>query len=839
MKQFLFWLLLIFNITFCFSQTEIRNLNKDWQFRFDSSETWMPASVPGSVITDIFKNGIIPDPYASENESLIRKLENHGFVYRLNFNIDPVTLNHDSISVIFHGIDTYCDVFLNKQKILSAGNMFRIFKTEVKSFLQNGSNELVLVFHPAMKTASDDLKKWPYKLPADSDKGEEKTSIFTRKAPYHYGWDFSPRFAFPAIWKKIELLAWSNARIENVFVNTVQANEQSARVKIYAEFSCSKKEKYHFILDGFHTDQHDIDTILELKPGRQIIEKVINISHPKLWWPQGLGDANLYPVKFKLLKRNKAIDSLKLEAGIRTVRLEQQKDSIGESFRFYVNDKPIFAKGANLVPPDMFMSQVDSNRYATLVELASGAHFNMLRIWGGGVYGDDEFFRLCDHNGILVWQDFMFACSFYPIDQQKLDNIKAEAIDNIIRLRNHASLALWCGNNEIDEAWHNWGYQKAYGWSLKDSADIWQQYETLFKQELPSLVNSFDPGRNYISTSPSFGWGRAQSMTYGDSHYWGIWWGMQDFSVYREKTGRFMSEYGFQALPDKNTIDYFAPGESDISKGSLLAHQKHPTGFQTINEYMKREFDIPQDFSDYIYLSQILQAKGLGIAFRAHRMNPRCDGTLYWQFNDCWPGISWSSVDYFGRPKALYYEAKRCFSNYLPVFEVSNDSLNILLLSDSDLISDSLQLTLFNVNGSELWKSVTLPKKHNNRTFSAGTWPLSFFIDKGNADEIILLASMKNDKEKRQIFSFVPIRKLKLELPEIKVRNLYENNQIITVFSSNKPALYVHPEFENDFIAPDDFFMLFPGFEVKIPGGKLPVLGGIRMLNTLLSNPVK
>lgn len=800
----------------------------------------MPANVPGSVVTDLFRNGVIPDPYKGENEVTIMKLENHGFTYRTFFSVATETWNQDSISLVFHGLDTYCEVFLNGSKILTAGNMFRTYKINVKPYLKKDENELTVVFYPAMKTASDELKRWPYKLPADSDKGDLKTSIFTRKAPYHYGWDFAPRFIFPAIWKKIELLAWSNIRIENVFVRTMRVDKQEAKVKISAELACSRAGKYRFTVSGFQDGKPDVDTILKLIPGRHLFEKEITVVSPHLWWPRGSGDANLYTIKFEIRKKDDLIDSLSSLAGIRTIRLEQKTDSIGENFKLYVNEKPIFARGANMVPPDMFMHQVDSSRYADIVQLASDAHFNMIRIWGGGIYADDEFYHLCDLNGILVWQDFMFACSFYPIDNEKLGNIKTEATDNILRLRNHACLALWCGNNEIDEAWHNWGYQKAYGWSPEDSAIIWHQYEKLFKEVLPSLVQNADPCRAYISTSPQFGWGLTKSMTHGDSHYWGIWWGMQDFSVYREKTGRFMSEYGFQALPNRKTIDYFASGETDVFSGSLAAHQKHPTGFRTINEYMKREFEIPEDFNEYIFLSQVLQAKGLGIAFRAHRMNPHCDGTLYWQLNDCWPGISWSSIDYFGRPKALYYEAKKCFDAQLPVFESHNDTLVALLLSDDETKpQDSLRLSLFHVNGTLLWEAVLPLKLFNSRAFFAGNWPMSFFTSKGKPDELILLASMNQNSQNRQVYTFVPLKELKLQSPEIKIRNLNENGHTFMVFSSTKPALYVHPEFDEDFVASDDFFMLFPGFDVKISSTGTPVITGIQMLNQLLSHPPK
>jgi beta-mannosidase len=345
------------------------------------------------------------------------------------------------------------------------------------------------------------------------------------------------------------------------------------------------------------------------------------------------------------------------------VNLIQEKDSIGQSFYFAVNGKPTFMKGANWIPADVFLPRISKQRYRDLLLAAKEANFNMLRVWGGGIYEDDYFYSLCDSLGIYVWQDFMFAGAMYPADEHFIENIKQEAIDNILRLRKFKCIVLWCGNNEIDEAWHNWGWQKQFHISEKDSTTLWTEYKRIFDDLLPSLLKQYDPGRPYISSSPLYGWGRQQSMTHGDSHYWGMWWGMDDINIMKHKIPRFMSEYGMQAMPSLKTIQQFAlPTDMDTSSVIIKLHQKHSTGFQTLTNYLAMEKIKCNSFQSFITATQELQSRALTTAIQAQlHSNGRCMGSLLWQFNDCWPVCSWSIVDYYGCKKKAYYTVQKLY----------------------------------------------------------------------------------------------------------------------------------------------------------------------------------
>ena len=345
------------------------------------------------------------------------------------------------------------------------------------------------------------------------------------------------------------------------------------------------------------------------------------------------------------------------------VKLVQENDSIGQSFYFTVNGKPTFMKGANWIPADVFLPRLTKQRYRQLLLAAKEANFTMLRVWGGGIYEDDAFYDLCDSLGIYVWQDFMFAGAMYPGDSSFLDNVKQEVTDNILRLRKHKCIVLWCGNNEIDEAWHNWGWKEQYHLTSADSTKLWNDYRTLFHQLIPSLVKQYDSGRQYIASSPLYGWGRQQSMTHGDSHYWGMWWGMDSISMMSKKIPRFMSEYGMQAMPNIESIRRFATNaDMDTSSVVMKIHQKHPTGFKTLNNYLQMEKIPVTDFASFISATQELQCRALETAIKAQRhSNGRCMGSLLWQFNDCWPVCSWSIVDYYGRKKKGYETVKKLY----------------------------------------------------------------------------------------------------------------------------------------------------------------------------------
>lgn len=809
----------IFSITILFicvfSRAQIQNipLHSNWTFQCDSMEKPLPATVPGNCYLDLMDHGIIPDVYFGDNADKYQWPGEIEFVYTMKFDFDEIINEKTNIDLVFYGLDTYASIYLNNSLVQETNNMFIQWEIPVQKLLKN-QNELKIVFHPAVEIAIPIKEAYPYDLPADSDHGEQKTSIFTRKAGYHYGWDFAPRFTGCGIWKPVELRIWEDARIENVYYRTVSIKNNKAKMKATCELNWDAKGEYKIKISGFNQKLPILDTIYHIgnEWGDNILRYEFELENPSLWWPNGIGEANLYPAKIELLKDGVLIDSDERNIGIRTIDLVQTKDSIGESFYFRVNGEKIFAQGANWVPPDMFLSPRDSGKYENLIALAHDAHFNMLRVWGGGVYADDYFYELCDQNGILVWQDFMFSCAFYPFDNSIANNLSHEAPDNVVRIRNHPSLALWCGNNEIDEAWHNWGYQEKYNWSEEDSVNIWSQYKGLFHDFLPEVLLYNDPATDYITTSPKYGWGRPQSMTHGDSHYWGVWWGNQPFEIYKEKTGRFMSEFGFQALPDETTLMKMSGKVNSIWNPQWKTHQKHPTGFETINTYMEREFNIPEDPYDYAYLSQILQARGLSVAFISHREKEWCDGSLFWQFNEPWPGINWSAVDYFGKPKALYYEAKRCLAPQYVYAEEKNDTVYINLLNSDILKKGELQVSLFNTDGEELYsEKVFLSFIKKDEVLAK--YPSQKFTEMGEKQDLILYFrfSQQGILLSENFHAFLPLGELNLKEPEFSFESCASQRFILR---TKRPALYVHPV--TDKIQTDDYFILMPGYSKKV-----------------------
>ncbi len=720
MKKYIVFLCVIATSNL-FAQTQRIELNQNWTFKKEQDTKWLPAAVPGTVHTDLMQNKLIPDPFFGTNEKDVQWVENENWEYQTQFTATKEMLANQNIELVFKGLDTYAEIELNNQKIASTDNMFREWRYDVKKLLKEGDNILKIKFLSPYKTALPVFDKIPYALPADNDRGEKHTSVVTRKAPYQFGWDWGPRLLTSGIWKPVYLELSNTAKIRNVQIVQKSLTKEKAELEIRTTFESFDSKTIFLKVSYQPKDYVSIQDLrimpLTLKKGIQTYISAVTINNPKLWWCNGLGDAQLYDITVYLTSTDHlTLDSLEEHIGLRTIEVVQEPDSVGKSFYFKVNGVPVFMKGANTIPFDNFLPRVTKDVYKNYIQQAAQSNINMLRVWGGGIYEDDEFYNQCDENGILVWQDFMFACSFYPGDTAFLNNVKAEAEQNIIRLRNHPSLALWCGNNEIDEAWHNWGYQAANKYSVKDSTEIWENYKALFHKLLPEVIAQND-SRFYWASSPQFGWGRPQSLKQGDSHYWGIWWGDSAFSTYKNKVGRFMSEYGFQAFPDKQTFKQYMPDfDRAFSSPTAQTHQKNWKGYPTIKKYMGWEYKIPEKLDDYIYTSQILQAYGIKTAIEAHRKAmPYCMGSLYWQFNDCWPVISWSGIDYTGRWKALQYFVKKAFASDLIVIDTTDKNTDIWIVSDK-LQDEKATLTvrLMDFSGKTLYKKSTKINKKGN-----------------------------------------------------------------------------------------------------------------------------
>lgn len=797
----------------------ILNPCKNWQFRKKGDTVWMPATVPGTVHTDLFANGKIPDPFADDNEKKLQWIENEDWEYSCTFDVDSTFLLQKNIVLVFEGLDTYAKVYLNDKLLLTADNMFRQWEIDCKSQLRAKKNQLKIIFESAVKKGRQDSLVSPYILPGDS-------RVFTRKAQYQYGWDWGPRFVTCGIWKAVYLKSW-----ENICVGDVQLLQQSfdstlASLSANIEMSCQQGDSCNLIIINNNDENILQSEKIFLRKGQNQIHVPFEIEHPQLWWPNGYGKQYLYELIILILKNDKVIHADTLKTGIRKIELVQKADSIGKSFYFKVNDAPVFMKGTNFIPADNFLPRVSKTDYENLVNDAAQCNMNMLRVWGGGTYADDYFYKLCDEKGVLVWQDFMFACAMYPGDSAFLENVKQEIICNVKKLRNHSSIALWCGNNEIDEGWKNWEWQKQFKMSSKDSTIIWKNYLSLFDSLIPSVLKTYDPVRPYWPSSPQIGWGRKESLMQGDSHYWGVWWGMEPFSIYKKKIGRFMSEYGFQGFPVEQTVNAFsADGKISLTSKYLNAHEKHPTGFETISSYMKSEYKIPTDLDNYIYVSELLQANGMKTAIDAHRMaKPYCMGSLYWQFNDCWPVVSWSGSDYFGRWKAMQYIVKKAFQPIVVISETSGGMIKTSIASDEmKAVKGILKCSLIDFSGIKLWeKDTAIIVNANSSQSFLKVKIMSMIKDTSQLHSAVFMAKLfsADSLVSEDLFYFYPVKNLKLKDVYIQKELITKNEKTFLKLKSNYLAKNICITLDNKYIKlSDNYFDLLPNesIEIRIP----------------------
>ena len=668
-------------------------LDSDWAFRSFHSQEFLPATVPGNVHADLLDNGVIEDPFIGTNETKVQWVSDSLWVYQTHFKTTSNILNKDNIQLNFQGLDTYAKVYLNDQLILTADNAFRTYKVNVKGHILP-NNILSVQFAPTKIKAEIQANSLDYVLP-------EGERVFTRKAQFQYGWDWGPKLNTMGIWKPVTLEAWDDTKIDNVYFEKKSYTTDKARFTVIVTLSTPPKKSSEIRVT---VGGKNFSTIVQSE-GTNRLEVPVVIEDPIFWWPHNLGVPHLYEVDVQLISQNTLTDKITLKHGIRTVSLVTEKDEYGQSFYFNVNGKPVYMKGANYIPQHSLQNRVSDTNYETLLDNVVAANMNMLRVWGGGIYENDIFYDLCDQKGLLVWQDFMYACAMYPGDDKFLQNAKQEAEDQLFRLRNHPSLALFCGNNESSEGWHRWGWQNGKTQSQRNK--IWGDYLKLFDSLLPNLVRKHTQ-LDYWESSPKYGRGNPKYQFEGDAHDWWVWHDGYPFEHFQDAVPRFMSEFGFQSFPSEEVLSFInSSPDIKLKTDAVKSHQKHHRGFELMDLYMERDYLIPAAAADYVYLSQLVQARGLRLGIEAHRRSiPYNMGTLYWQLNDCWPGISWSSIDHFGNWKALHYEAKHAFENVLVSFERVEGQIHIYVVNDAlEGVEAPLELKLLNFDGELLWES--------------------------------------------------------------------------------------------------------------------------------------
>lgn len=686
------------------AQSQTYVLDKGWEFSQAGSNEWMSARVPGTVHQDLLDHGRLPDPFYGMNEQKVQWVEKEDWLYRTVFTVTADQLKSDAAWLTLEGLDTYADVYLNGSLLLKADNMFVGHKLAVKDVLREGENRLMIRFRSPVEETAPQWDTDGFNYPADNDHSEKRMSVYTRKAPYSYGWDWGIRLATSGIWRPVKLTFCNGAAIDDFFVRQQEVTEQVAKVDNQLEINnvtSTPKEAQVKVVYAYGEQADTLTRTVVLQPGKNSLSMPAWIEKPHLWMPNGWGDPALYTFTATVSVDGKEVASREEAIGLRSIRVVMEDDKDGKSFYFEVNGKPMFAKGSNYIPGDALLPNMTGERYARLFEDIRAANMNMVRVWGGGIYEDDRFYEEADRNGILVWQDFIFACTTYPHDPTFLKRVSEEAVYNMRRLRNHASLAMWCGNNEIYEGMRYWG------WKDKYSPVVWKEmtegYDVLFRQLLPELVAANDPGRFYMHGSPyEANWGRPESWKIADSHNWGTWYGQKPFESLDTEIPRFMSEYGFQAFPEMKTIRMFAsPEDYELESPVMNAHQKASIGNFLIKKTMALYYKVPEKFEDLIYAGLILQGQGMRHGIEAHRRHrPYCMGSLPWQLNDSWPVVSWSSIDYYGNWKAMHYQIRRAFAPVLVDAIKEGNNLSYYIMSD--WLTDeelTLNLELMDFNG--------------------------------------------------------------------------------------------------------------------------------------------
>lgn len=813
-------------------KTAVKNLHEGWKFRQARLTNWYPATVPGVVHTDLLQNKIIEDPFFRLNERGLQWIDKEDWVYETCFTLAADMMRKENMELVFEGLDTYADVYLNDECILKADNMFRRWSIPVRQYIREEDNILKVYFHSPVKI---DVPKWdalPYQYPASNDQSEngglfnKKISIFARKAGYHYGWDWGPRLVTSGIWRPVYIRAWSDLRINDVFIEQKEVGAGRAVIAGHVELDADKD------MDGVLVTITDEATgrVLgerqaDLKRGTNRVTVDFVLHKPKLWWSNGLGEPFLYRFRTDIIAGGDLLDSKTERVGIRSLKVVHQLDKDGHTFYIELNGRPVFAKGANYIPSDNFLPRVTPENYKRTILDAAGVNMNMLRVWGGGIYENDVFYDLCDEYGIMIWQDFMFACSMYPAEGALLDNIHQEAVDNVKRLRNHACIALWCGNNECQDAWLGWGWKREIERQNKEYADkIWAQYRQQYHVTLPGVVREYAPGTFYWPSSPFAFEGEMSGTTDGDRHYWSVWHGKAPISDYDSEKSRFFSEYGFQSFPEFESVKRYAPypEDWDIRSEVMMSHQRggdHANGL--IETYLLNEYKKPCDFRAFLYMNHVLQGDAIKTAIESHRRQmPYNMGTLFWQHNDCWPVASWASRDYYGRWKAQHYYVRKAYDDILISPVVEGDDLKVYAVSDRlENTSGRLQLQVCQFDGTVVhhWdKSVGISGNDSRVCFSA---PLAKLLE--GADRVTVYVRVDyTDKSGRVYHNNYCLGKQKdMDYPKVdlqtEVRSI-EGGYEVTVSADKFARAVCLSVADNESVYSDNYFDVQPKSSVQV-----------------------
>lgn len=782
-------------------------LNGTWQLSAGHrSLESVDMQIPGTVLSGLLAAGKIKDPFYRTNEDATRALFWKDYVFTRTFDVDEELLAQQHIVLVCEGLDTLAEISINGTFLAKTDNMHRTWKFQAKKLLHPGKNEIQIVFRSVLRFIED----YPYEahkkinyIPCGSMKGNQ----LLRKAHSMFGWDWGPQTIDAGIFRDIYLQGYSHARIEDIRIHQQHAKNVSVQTSItLSESVPGQKLCVELSEDG-------ADKPLQTKLCKTNADGVATvdfvIENPKLWWPNDYGDQPLYIVRTTLLDEDgTSLESITRRIGLRTLTISQEKDEWGNEFAFCVNGVKIFTRGGNYIPDDCLYTRITEKKLDYILESCRRAHFNCVRVWGGGYYPSDAFYDLCDEKGLIVWQDLMYACNVYDVTDAFAENCRQETYDNVRRLRHHASLGLWCGNNEIESAWDHWGdFQKETPYLRAD-------YIRLFEEVLPKAVQEADGETFYWHSSPSSGgcFDNPDDANRGDTHYWDVWHGQKPFTDYRKYFFRFCSEFGFQSFPCAKTVNSFTlEDDRNIFSRVMESHQKNNAANGKMLYYLSENLRYPKDLTHLLYASQVLQGMAIKYGVDHWRRNRgRCMGTLYWQINDDWPAPSWSSIDYFGRWKALHYMAQKFYAPHAVSMTLEDHRCHVYFSNESfETTEYSLTLSIRDLSGNVL---ETYETKGNSPAFSAiETAVVDICSWEDQKDDVFLEAVIhtKDQKVLKDVETLVPYKYLNLKNPVISTEAEETNDAFILHISSDCFAPFVALDFDDaDVIFSDNFFHL-------------------------------
>lgn len=757
------------------------------------------ASVPGTIHTDLLNNKLIDDPFFSDNELKLGWITECDWVYQTKFDFYDST--NKKVNLVFEGVDTVGEIYLNDRKLGNTDNMFLTYSFNVKNILKQKNNLLKVILKSPVRYAKQQEEKYG-KLPVALN----SSRVHIRKAQYSFGWDWGPSFPTSGIWRKVFLREGSNSKIQSLVFKTKKLGRNYADVEVIVRVETHSSKNISLL-----ASLSDGDSVYEKKVKVQSSKEyriVFKIKDPKLWWPNGEGEQNLYVLQVKIIDNNDAIiDELRKKVGIRTVQLIL-KDKEASTFKFRINGRDIYCKGVNWIPADSFLPGVSQKKYADLLSLAKQANINMVRVWGGGIYENDEFYDLCDELGLIVWQDFMFACGAYPENHKFINSVSEEITQNVLRLQHHACLAIWCGNNENEWIWfqgQKTSYKKMPGYKI-------------YHNVIPKILSKIDSNRPYWQSSPFGNDDDPNSFSSGNTHQWKIWSMWIDYEKVKDDKSLFVTEFGFQSPANKDTFEKYLPKKNRTLSDKIFEHHnKQIEGTERIIRFLSGHLPIKTEWDDYLYLTQLNQAFALKTCLEYWRTNGRTSGSIIWQLNDCYPVTSWSLIDSDIQPKLAYYFVKNAFAPFLLYFKDDGSKIKVILLNQNKIkIKGRLRLTVISSVSGELIKDNSTKVNFDDNGVTEILSVLHKDLPPDGA--WILTAVLYNESNKpvcRNYYLTRPWKHVTLMKAKIKLDVIHQDNESGILIESSVPVFFVdlyHPQITFS----DRGFCILPGEQIEL-----------------------